>query len=206
MPVLTPAFSRHTQWEVQLPHLPQRQGSQPQQCLMRTTGTQNPYFRGSTTSPSTIRSCRIVSAVDHWQASCKIMLIWRQSSLNYNYRMAQTTQSRVTRYWIICRIWCRTYLHPTSNHPSKIVRCWDNCRWLVAIRKLLALKKLTMVGHASSFVDIPSDIVQRTAHKHIPIQLHYKKNGPRFESGRGRCVESSDKALYSHCPKEKPSH
>ena len=31
-------------------------------------------------------------------------------------------------------------------------------------------------------------------------------NGPRFESGRGRCVESLDKALYSHCPKEKPSH
>ena len=30
--------------------------------------------------------------------------------------------------------------------------------------------------------------------------------GPRFESGRGRCVESLDKALYSHCPKEKPSH
>ena len=22
----------------------------------------------------------------------------------------------------------------------------------------------------------------------------------------GRCVESLDKALYSHCPKEKPSH
>ena len=31
-------------------------------------------------------------------------------------------------------------------------------------------------------------------------------NGPRFESGRGRCVESLDKVLYSHCPKEKPSH
>ena len=31
-------------------------------------------------------------------------------------------------------------------------------------------------------------------------------NGPRFESGRGRCVESLDKALYSHCPEEKPSH
>ena len=31
-------------------------------------------------------------------------------------------------------------------------------------------------------------------------------NGPRFESGRVRCVESLDKALYSHCPKEKPSH
>ena len=30
-------------------------------------------------------------------------------------------------------------------------------------------------------------------------------NGPRFESGHGRCVESLDKALYSHCPKEKPS-
>ena len=27
-----------------------------------------------------------------------------------------------------------------------------------------------------------------------------------FESGRGCCVESLDKALYSHCPKEKPSH
>ena len=34
----------------------------------------------------------------------------------------------------------------------------------------------------------------------------FGSNGPRFESGRGRCVESLDKALYSHCPKEKPSH
>ena len=28
----------------------------------------------------------------------------------------------------------------------------------------------------------------------------------RGYTGRGRCVESLDKALYSHCPKEKPSH
>ena len=34
----------------------------------------------------------------------------------------------------------------------------------------------------------------------------FGSNGPRFESDRGRCVESLDKALYSHCPKEKPSH
>ena len=34
----------------------------------------------------------------------------------------------------------------------------------------------------------------------------FGSNGPRFESGRGRCVESLDKARYSHCPKEKPSH
>ena len=34
----------------------------------------------------------------------------------------------------------------------------------------------------------------------------FGSNGPRFESGRGRCVESLDKALYSHCPKEKPSY
>ena len=34
----------------------------------------------------------------------------------------------------------------------------------------------------------------------------FGSNGPRFESGRGRCVESLDKALYSHCPKEKHSH
>ena len=34
----------------------------------------------------------------------------------------------------------------------------------------------------------------------------FGSNSPRFESGRGRCVESLDKALYSHCPKEKPSH
>ena len=34
----------------------------------------------------------------------------------------------------------------------------------------------------------------------------FGSNGPRFESGRGRCVESLDKALYSLCPKEKPSH
>ena len=27
----------------------------------------------------------------------------------------------------------------------------------------------------------------------------FGSNGPRFESGRGRCVESLDKALYSHC-------
>ena len=34
----------------------------------------------------------------------------------------------------------------------------------------------------------------------------FGSNGPRFESGRGRCVESLDKALCSHRPKEKPSH
>ena len=34
----------------------------------------------------------------------------------------------------------------------------------------------------------------------------FGSNGPRLESGRGCCVESLDKALYSHCPKEKPSH
>ena len=33
----------------------------------------------------------------------------------------------------------------------------------------------------------------------------FGSNGSRFESGRGRCVESLGKALYSHCPKEKPS-
>ena len=27
-----------------------------------------------------------------------------------------------------------------------------------------------------------------------------------YWAGRGRCVEFLDKALYSHCPKEKPSH
>ena len=32
----------------------------------------------------------------------------------------------------------------------------------------------------------------------------FGSNGPRFESGRGGCVESLDKALYSHCPQEKP--
>ena len=35
---------------------------------------------------------------------------------------------------------------------------------------------------------------------------NFGSKGPRFESGRGRCVESLDKALYSHWPKEKPSH
>ena len=34
----------------------------------------------------------------------------------------------------------------------------------------------------------------------------FGSNSPRFESGRGRCVASLDKALYFHCPKEKPSH
>ena len=34
----------------------------------------------------------------------------------------------------------------------------------------------------------------------------FGSNGPRFESGRGRCIESLDKALYSQYPKEKPSH
>ena len=34
----------------------------------------------------------------------------------------------------------------------------------------------------------------------------FGSNGPRFESGLGHCVESLDKALYSHCPKEKTSH
>ena len=34
----------------------------------------------------------------------------------------------------------------------------------------------------------------------------FGSNGPRFESGRGRCVGSLDKVLFSHCPKEKPSH
>ena len=34
----------------------------------------------------------------------------------------------------------------------------------------------------------------------------FGSNGLRFESGRGRCVESLDKALYSHCLKKKPSH
>ena len=34
----------------------------------------------------------MVSAVDQWQKSYKLMLIWRQSILKYNYRMAQTTQ------------------------------------------------------------------------------------------------------------------
>ena len=27
----------------------------------------------------------------------------------------------------------------------------------------------------------------------------FRSNGPRLESGRGRSVESLDKALYSHC-------
>ena len=35
------------------------------------------------------------------------------------------------------------------------------------------------------------------------LRIGLQINGPRFESGRGRCVESLGKALYSHCPKEK---
>ena len=31
------------------------------------------------------------------------------------------------------------------------------------------------------------------------IMVYTQIKGPRFESGRGRCVESLDKALYSHC-------
>ena len=39
-----------------------------------------------------------------------------------------------------------------------------------------------------------------------PLFSDFTLRTPRFESGRGRCVESLDKALHSHCPKEKPSH
>ena len=46
----------------------------------------------------------------------------------------------------------------------------------------------------------------REAHGQSVTASDFGSNGPRFESGRGRCVESLEKALYSHCPKEKPSH
>ena len=53
------------------------------------------------------------------------------------------------------------------------------------------------------FIDF--DITGRRSGQSVAAS-DFESNGPRFESGRGRCLESLDKALYSHCPKEKPSH
>ena len=69
-------------------------------------------------------------------------------------------------------------------------------------------------GQAPEDGDLPQKRAERFLKKPSELEIQaeeftasdFGSNGPRFESGRGRCVESLDKALYSHCPKEKPSH
>ena len=67
---------------------------------------------------------------------------------------------------------------------------FDNCN-AVLVQRAVRLQHVESVWRRSGQSVTASD---------------FGSNGPRFESGRGRCVESLDKALYSHCPKEKPSH
>ena len=57
----------------------------------------------------------------------------------------------------------------------------------------------------------PSSEVERTNWKAqwpigYGVGLQIKRSSVRIRPGGGRCVESLDKGLYSHCPKEKPSH
>ena len=56
-----------------------------------------------------------------------------------------------------------------------------------------------------NFLTVPSLARGRRSGQSVTAS-YFGSNGPRFESVRGCCVESLDKALYSHCPKEKPSH
>ena len=40
---------------------------------------------------------------------------------------------------------------PSLPTLAKTDRCWDDCRWLVAIRKLLTCKRPMMAGQARGF-------------------------------------------------------
>ena len=66
-----------------------------------------------------------------------------------------------------------------------------------------------LVLKSMSTVPLPGDLQLSSRRRRSGQSVtasNFGSNGPRFESDRGRCVESLDKALYSHCPKEKPSH
>ena len=89
---------------------------------------------------------------------------------------------------------CRWLNRKSSAFPSAgFVRRLKSLHWKVRLspRSYSIWKLITRQGRHSGQSVMASD---------------FGSNGPRFESGRGRCVESLDKALYSHCPKEKPSH
>ena len=87
-----------------------------------------------------------------------------------------------------CSDWGSRPGNPQQNSSRlEIVHGGKFCCYVHRQRKKWVVKKTRRSGQSVTASDFGS-------------------NGPRFESGRGRCVESLDKALYSHCPKEKPSH
>ena len=82
-------------------------------------------------------------------------------------------------------------------------------KWGVPFSRPISAR-LLIIGSAGSASYIVREVLsvrvgQRRSGQSVTAS-DFGSNGPRFESGRGRCVESLDKALYSHCPKEKPLH
>ena len=97
---------------------------------------------------------------------------------------------------------------------SSFVQCVPFCFFLPGfIRGQMPQKVLVHVTFHQNLLRIASQhtwpccpIKRRRRSGQSVAASDFGSHGPRFESGRGRCVESLDKALYSHCPKEKPSH
>ena len=93
-------------------------------------------------------------------------------------------------------------------------QCWHTCASAMsyAFPDLRTMKNRLIVSSCRSF---PAEHIthrkrENDSSDNLLLSVYRSKNqssnGARFESARRRCVESLDKALYSHCPKEKPSH
>ena len=102
------------------------------------------------------------------------------------------------------------------NCPSIMQYALD-CRWSkemnsvrplleLRLRQLLSLWKLLLQATKLQKMTFFFLIFALLTNGQSVTVSDFGPNGPRFESSCGRCVESLDKALYSHCPQEKPSH
>ena len=142
-------------------------------------------------------------------------------SADYLFRWEETRTSPSWALFVLCKLSTCLIRAPRVGKSIFIQLEWFIFRWTVSFIVLCVFHNTVSSSFQSffSFLLEPRSIMRtmmlslslfssssRRRSGQSVTASDFGSNGPRFESGRGRCVESLDKALYSHCPKEKPSH
>ena len=121
---------------------------------------------------------------------------WNDTSLRCTRKWSSGVRYHLVRFCVCLFFWTKSNSTTDSSSCCKLFSfftCWDE----------MSLTRGTCAWR-------PVDLQWRTHTRRRSGQSvtasNFGSNGPRLKSGRGRCVESLDNALYSHWPKEKPSH
>ena len=156
MAVLIAAFSRHTQWEVQLPHPLRGRGQNRINTwygqlgnIIRSAGVllYKPKYNSTFGHAvlSQVSTTEKQATKSRWYGDRAFWNIITECLRPHNGRQL---------FWIICRMWCRTYRHPTSAHGSKTVRCWDYYWWLVLFANCLLSKGRRWLGKDTALLTL----------------------------------------------------